>query len=148
MLTFLERPSDFRGSSVAAGCFIESSGRLLYLKRAPSRIAPNTWCIPGGKLEPGETPRAAIIREVLEEVGLSIDTPDLQHLGPLYLRHPDYDYIFHVFHKPLPILPTLQLNPEHTAFQWITPAQAPALPLIPGGPEALLFYLQRKTIPV
>src|SRR3989344_790367 len=99
MTIFIQPPQDFCPQTEAAGCFLEASGHLLYLKRSPNRPAPNTWGIPGGKLEPGEDARSAVIREVLEETGLSIDASDLIFLGPLYVRL-HQDYIFYVFHKP------------------------------------------------
>jgi ADP-ribose pyrophosphatase YjhB (NUDIX family) len=59
---------------VAAGAlFFDETGRVLLVK--PSYKAG--WDIPGGYVEPGESPRAACIREVREELGLALDVGTL-----------------------------------------------------------------------
>jgi 8-oxo-dGTP pyrophosphatase MutT (NUDIX family) len=47
-----------------------SAPRVLVLKRAPRGTNAGQWALPGGRLEPGETPEAAALREAAEEVGL------------------------------------------------------------------------------
>ncbi|MEO3926269.1 NUDIX hydrolase [Micromonosporaceae bacterium B7E4] len=59
---------------VAAGAlFFDDQGRVLLVKPHYK----NHWDIPGGYVEPGESPRAACIREIREELGLTVD------LGPM-----------------------------------------------------------------
>ena len=143
---FVKMPRDFKPSTEVAGCFIESEAQFLYLKRAPSRAYANTWGLPAGKIEPGEDSRSAVIREVFEETGLFIDTLDLKFIGSLYHRLADLDYTFHVYHKSFLHRPTPQLNQEHTQFQWLTSSQALTFPLIPGGADALRYFLERSII--
>lgn len=143
MTVHITPPASFRPAMEAAGCFIESDGDLLYMKRAESRAWPNTWNAPGGKLESGEDPRTCVIREIYEEAGLFIDTPDLQYLGPTYIRLPDLDYVFHIFRKSFAKRPSITLNTdEHTEARWVAPPIL--LPLIPGGLGALEFYLSKR----
>ncbi len=55
-------------------------GSILLLKRAPeSRFAPEKWGFPGGKIEEGETPLQAAVRETKEET--SLDVLDIKDLG-------------------------------------------------------------------
>lgn len=62
---------------VAAVCVRDDAGRLLTVrKRHTAR-----FMLPGGKLEPGETPAQAAVRELAEEVGIVIAVSDLTHLG-------------------------------------------------------------------
>ena len=139
---YLEPPRNFNSAVEAAGCFIEWEGKFLYLKRAPGRIQENTWCVPAGKLEAGEDPRAAVIRETSEEVGLDIDASDLQNIGSIYVRLPHLEYDFHIFRKRLAKKPAISLKlDEHTESRWITASEALKLPLIHGGIEALQFNL-------
>lgn len=59
-----------------------ADGRLLLQERdehAP--VAPERWCLPGGGLEPGESPRAAAVRELAEETGLVVAEEELTCLG-------------------------------------------------------------------
>lgn len=52
-------------------CYLVKGDRLLMLRRRKEPFS-NHWTAPGGKLEPGETPLAAIVREMREETGLSV----------------------------------------------------------------------------
>jgi 8-oxo-dGTP diphosphatase len=49
---------------------IESDGRVLIGQRLPGGRHPHKWEFPGGKVEPGEEPRAALARELREELGI------------------------------------------------------------------------------
>lgn len=49
---------------------VSTAPRVLVLKRVARGMNPGQWALPGGRLEPGETPEAAALREASEEVGL------------------------------------------------------------------------------
>lgn len=51
---------------------IEEAGRFLACRRRPGKAAAGRWEFPGGKLEPDETPAEALVREISEELGVSI----------------------------------------------------------------------------
>lgn len=57
---------------VAAGVLRDDSGRVLIAQRPPDKHAGGAWEFPGGKLQAGETPRAALDRELREEIGIRI----------------------------------------------------------------------------
>lgn len=58
-------------------CYIEHDGHVLMLQRRKAPFAGH-WTAPGGKLIPGENPREAVVREVHEETGLLLTTPELR----------------------------------------------------------------------
>ena len=60
-----------RELSVAIGIVIRE-GHVLICRRLPDADLPNLWELPGGKIEPGETPEAAAVREIAEETGLNV----------------------------------------------------------------------------
>ncbi len=58
---------------VAAGLLRDDRGRVLLSRRRPGGHQGLRWEFPGGKVEAGETPEAALIREFKEEVGVTIE---------------------------------------------------------------------------
>ena len=57
---------------VVACALIDADGRVLLAKRPVGRPLAGLWEFPGGKVEPGETPEAALIRELAEELGINV----------------------------------------------------------------------------
>ncbi|HEU4968878.1 (deoxy)nucleoside triphosphate pyrophosphohydrolase [Sphingomonas sp.] len=57
---------------VVAAALIDADGRVLLQQRAPHRSMPGLWEFPGGKVESGETPEAALARELEEELGVRV----------------------------------------------------------------------------
>ena len=63
---------------LAAGILIlNKEGQALFVKRGDGGDSPGTWCVPGGRVEPGEGFRAAAIRETEEEAGLTLKPEQL-----------------------------------------------------------------------
>jgi 8-oxo-dGTP diphosphatase len=56
---------------VSAVALIDRDGRVLLAQRPPGKSMAGLWEFPGGKVEPGETPEAALIRELQEELGIN-----------------------------------------------------------------------------
>lgn len=56
---------------VAAAALIDRDGRVLLAQRPEGKSMAGLWEFPGGKLEAGETPEAALIRELQEELGIN-----------------------------------------------------------------------------
>ena len=143
---FLHRPRDFKPQVEAAGVFCEYEGRVLFLKRNSEKIEGLRWGVPGGKLESGEKPVEAAIRELAEEAGIRGSHETLKTISSLYVRRPEVDFIFHMFFLPLHELPLLQIAPdEHIESCWVNFQEGLKLPLISGGREALeYFYLWKN----
>ena len=59
---------------VAACALIDADGRVLLAKRPPGRPLAGLWEFPGGKVEKGETPEAALVRELEEELAIKVST--------------------------------------------------------------------------
>jgi 8-oxo-dGTP diphosphatase len=83
---------------VAAVALIDADGRVLLAERPAGKHLAGTWEFPGGKVAPGETPEAALIRELGEELGIDVHEsclapftfashayPDFHLLMPLYV---------------------------------------------------------------
>jgi 8-oxo-dGTP diphosphatase len=65
-----------RHIEVVAGVFVDD-GRILACRRAPGTSAEGRWEFPGGKVEVGETPRGALVRELSEEMSVTVDVGEL-----------------------------------------------------------------------
>lgn len=81
---------------VSAVALIDAEGRVLLAQRPEGKSLAGLWEFPGGKVEPGETPEAALIRELQEELG--IDTWQ-SCLAPLTFASHSYDD----FHLLMPL---------------------------------------------
>ncbi len=136
---FLEPPEGFSSQMEVAGCFCEYQGKLLLLLRSPQKPQGNTWCVPGGKLEKGEAPLHAVIREVEEETGIQLREEAVNYCRKVYIRFPGRDFVLHIFRARLKNLPErLKIAPEeHSSYRWVTLEQARDMPLIPGGSDCL-----------
>ncbi len=66
--------------AVVAIALIDAQGRVLMQRRRAGRAHAGLWEFPGGKVEPGESDRAALCREVEEELGLSLGQDNLAYL--------------------------------------------------------------------
>lgn len=58
---------------VMAGVLLDPAGRVLLAQRPPGKHLAGAWEFPGGKREPGESPEAALQRELFEELGIRVD---------------------------------------------------------------------------
>src|SRR5437763_11260101 len=76
---------------VVAAALTDGEGRVLLQQRAPGRAMAGLWEFPGGKVDAGELPEAALVRELHEELGIAVAADDLAAAGfasaPLGERH-------------------------------------------------------------
>lgn len=77
--------------AVVAVALTDAEGRVLVQRRPVGKFMAGLWEFPGGKLEPGEAPEAALVRELAEELGIDVAAGDLAPLTfasqPLADRH-------------------------------------------------------------
>jgi 8-oxo-dGTP diphosphatase len=62
---------------VVAAALRNSDGRFLLQKRPENKVMAGLWEFPGGKIEPGETPEAALVRELKEELAIEVESTNL-----------------------------------------------------------------------
>lgn len=114
---------------------IEKDNKFLLLKRAAhSKSFPDLWDFAGGKHEPGETPRQAVIRETKEETNYEIEPG--REIKTIKYQNLEWEILFHYF-KPKTIEGELKLSPDHSAYRWVTRAEIAGLKL---HPAVILFY--------
>ena len=115
---------------VAACVLLKSDGSVLIAKRPEGRPLAGLWEFPGGKVDAGETPEAALIRELREELSIDVTT---SCLAPIAFASHAYDD----FHLLMPlyacrvwrgdVMPT-----EGQAIKWVPPVRLGDYPMPPA----------------
>jgi len=133
---FEVKPGNFDTSVEVSACYVQVDQKFLLLQKPDSN--ENTWSVPGGKIERGETPLQAAKRELFEETG--IETDQIRSLTKLYVRKPGVDFVYHMFQVNLGVMPLVAISKEHQSYTWKEQSQLDQLPLIAGFHEALEYY--------
>jgi 8-oxo-dGTP diphosphatase len=115
---------------VAAGALIDVDGRVLLAQRPPGKMMAGQWEFPGGKVQTGETPEEALVRELGEELGIDVSR---SCLAPLAFASHDYD----AFHLLMPLFACRQWRGivearEDQALAWVPPARLGDYPMPPA----------------
>ena len=115
---------------VSAVALIDTEGRVLLAQRPPGKSLAGLWEFPGGKVEPGDTPELALIRELKEELG--IDTWR-SCLAPLTFASHSYDD----FHLLMPLFACrrwegIPVAQEGQTLAWVRPNKLRDYPMPPA----------------
>ncbi|OLC31751.1 MAG: hypothetical protein AUH31_02020 [Armatimonadetes bacterium 13_1_40CM_64_14] len=125
-------------------CFLHADTRLLLLHR---RHSPNAglWNGIGGKLNSGEDPYAACIREVAEETGLHIDHPLLRAVIVISVKSTGELWVLFTF-TAAPTTPEEPVASEEGELRWIELAALQTLPVLPDLPLLLPHVLSTTEV--
>jgi 8-oxo-dGTP diphosphatase len=115
---------------VAAVALVDAEGRVLIAQRPEGKSMAGLWEIPGGKVDAGETPEQALVRELHEELGIETAT---SCLAPIAFASHGYEK----FHLLMPVFVcrkwagTPQPR-EGQALKWVQPAELARYPMPPA----------------
>lgn len=110
--------------SVAKALLINPKGEALILTLGEHKQRPEKSFkpdLPGGMVDPGESDRGGVVREIVEETGISVD---INEVVPVYSKTEFYSdesksVTKHLFIVKLDSTPTVQLSWEHSAYRWV-----------------------------
>lgn len=115
---------------VSAVALIDVDGRVLLTQRPAGKSLAGLWEFPGGKVEPGETPETALIRELDEELGINTWASCLAPLTFASHSYPD-------FHLLMPLFACrkwqgIAQGREGQALKWVRAADLQTYPMPPA----------------
>ena len=123
---------------VAACALIDADGRVLIAERSAGKSMAGLWEFPGGKVEAGERPEETLVRELQEELGITVKESCLAPLTFASHSYPD-------FHLLMPLYVcrrwegTVQAN-EGQRLKWVRPNRLRDYPMPPAD-EPLISHL-------
>lgn len=115
---------------VVACALIDSDNRILVAQRPEGKALAGLWEFPGGKLEPGERPEPALIRELAEELGIIVKEECLAPLTFASFAYPDFHLLM-----PLYICRRWEgtvVSQEGQAIRWVRPGKLRDLAMPPA----------------
>lgn len=115
---------------VVAVALVDADGRVLIAKRPQGKAMAGLWEFPGGKVRDGETPEAALIRELDEELGIDVAENCLAPFTFASHRYAD-------FHLLMPLYVCRKWKGtvaarEHEALAWVRPVRLGDYPMPPA----------------
>ena len=124
---------------VVAVALIDPDGRVLIAKRPEGKQLAGMWEFPGGKVEPGERPEQALIRELKEELGIDVNEACL---APFVFASHAYES----FHLLMPLYLCRRWSGvvtarEHAGLAWVKPNRLGEYPMPPAD-EPLVAWLR------
>jgi 8-oxo-dGTP diphosphatase len=121
-------PAGARKQVLVVAALIEQEGRVLVAQRRADQDRPLAWEFPGGKVEPGESPSEALVREIEEELACAIE------VGPIV------DVVFHAYEEFDLIMPVYRATiragcpvaRQVAAVAWVARAELTGLTFTPA----------------
>ncbi len=112
---------------VVAGLIIGEDRRVLMSQRRADQALPLQWEFPGGKVEPGEAPAEALVRELREELGVEVAVGRIWEV--LFHAYPDFDLVMLIY--PCRVTGGTPQAVEVADLAWMVTAE------LPGGFDIL-----------
>ena len=111
------------------GCFLEYDNKFVLVHRLPHKVDGDTWGLPSGKVEDGESDTEAIRRELYEETGYQATPDEIETLSVddfVSPRGGTITYITHRIKLNKPHLVTIE-EAAHSEYRWVTIDEADAM---------------------
>lgn len=120
--------SALRSRTLVVAALIRDGGRTLLSRRRADQAMPLLWEFPGGKVEPGESPEAALIREIREELGCAVRVDRIHEV--VFHAYADFDLLMLVYDCTITAGVPAPVQVAEVA--WVETVRLPALELLPA----------------
>lgn len=117
------------------------STQLLITRRTPGAIMGGFWELPGGKIEPGESPGDCVIRELYEELGVQVQLTE--QLASIVHTYDHATVRLHTFLGVLTEDSPPPQNLEVAAHQWVTADELPQFTFLPANESILRLIVDQ-----
>jgi 8-oxo-dGTP diphosphatase len=117
-----------RRQLLVVAALIEQEGRVLVAQRRADQSQPLVWEFPGGKVEPGESPSQALVREIQEELACSIEVGAV--VDVVFFAYDAFDLIMPVYRAM--IRAGVPLARQVAAVAWVARAELASLAFTPA----------------
>ena len=120
---------------VSAVALVDTDGRVLIAQRPPGKAMAGLWEFPGGKVEPSETPEAALVRELHEELGIDVSEACIAPLSFVSHAYESF-HLLMLFYVCRKWSGSPQAR-EHTGLTWVRPNRLRDYPMPPADAPLL-----------
>jgi 8-oxo-dGTP diphosphatase len=117
-----------RARKLVVAALVRQGGRVLMSRRRADQAMPNLWEFPGGKVEPGEHPEAALIREVHEELGCVVEIEGIHEV--VFHAYDEFDLYMLVYACRISGGEPRAIQVAEVA--WVPAKELPVLDLLPA----------------
>lgn len=124
------------------GAIFVRDGKVLAARRSSDMALPGLWEFPGGKIEPGETAKEALLREITEELQCDIEVGD-------YLTTTEYEYPFGIVSLSTYFAKLKGEDPvltEHSEIRWLAPSELFDVEWAPADIPAIELLANRLAV--
>ena len=119
-----------RKRTLVVAALVREGGKVLMSRRRADQPMPLLWEFPGGKVEPGEHPHAALVRELREELGCELEVGRIHEV--VFHAYADFDLYMLVYDGRI-------TAKEHKAIAWVKPNDMDAYPMPPADPPLVAW---------
>ncbi len=134
----MDAARDRKRKLVVAALIARASGEVLITQRREDQALPLYWEFPGGKVEPGEAPEAALEREIREELGVAVAVGRIWDV--MFHAYPEYDVYMLVYRCTITGGTPSAVEVKDLA--WVAPAALDGYDVLPAD-APLVARLQR-----